>query len=870
MKFCIIMKRNVLVYLFFCCLALTGWAQDPFSGTIGSIVEDELTPFVTNTNNLVITAGIAVTGIPAEGGWSFYDGSTWWDFRRITENGPISPTNALLLPFGTPIRYSPPRDFYGTTYFDYITWDQSEGSSFFGFDGSGSEAFGESEYRVNLIVTPVNDPPKLTGNKQVVNFDGANDYVSFPPTTMGGEMTFETWFYVLDANQTWIRLFEFAGPAFGDSGNNLVAGFRANTGTLFYAAHNNVFNQFTSAIIPEEEWVHAAFVHSNNRLIIYLNSVEILNVGVSGPVPNSTRPSMYIAKSNYPQDNYYGGNMRNFRVWDRPLSPEEIQLSYGGVDITGDGSDLLANFSFEGVLTNQGTHPNKFGDAMLNDGANFAIDNGPPAPVTRYVNNPVPLSGMIIQDVDGDTALLSLSIPAPTGVLNIVAVPGVVVTGNGTPNMTLRGQMNDINTALAYLVMNPTLNWIGNLDLSYVVDDLGYFGAEGDMDALTAPGVRKITILPLPCESPANITCNPLTLEFNGEASFLLDEEELVTIAEGSCEIASVQLSTSSISCQQLGQTVPVNVVVTDANGAASACTSQITVGGLPCGWRHNSGSVGSCVSDATFAPSTGVWTTTATNCIYNSPFQQDMLMFAQRTLCGDGSITAQVTGISGGLPYAGITMRESNATGSKKVQMMINRSSNTLRREVRYDTGGQAFPMHFSSPCERVWLRLVRTGNTFRGYTSQDGLTWWYVMQVLVPMNSCVEIGLVLTNMQAGVQGTATFANVSYTGGAAQPNAYAPDYGTAIEDMAQLDVNVFPNPASGLVQVDLIQYAGKPVSLEVFDFNGKLVWTREWSAATGATETLDLHTLPVGAYALRVKSAGLTDVTKRILLQRP
>jgi hypothetical protein len=703
----------------------------------------------------------------------------------------------------------------------------------------------------------------------VLNFDGANDYVSFPSTTMGGEMTIETWFYVLDANQTWIRLFEFAGPGLNASGNNLVAGFQGNTGTLFYAANNTVGNQFTSAVIPEEEWVHAAFVHSNNRLIIYLNGVAILNVGVSGPVPTSTRPSMYLAKSNFPQDNYYGGNMRDFKIWNRALSEEEIQLSYGGVDITGNGADLLANFPFRGQLNNLGNHPNKLGTAVLNDGADFVVDNGPPSPVTRYVNTLVPLDGMIIQDVDGDTALLSLSLPAGVGVLQISPTAGVTITGNGTITMTLRGQMADVNTALATLTMMPELNWIGETLLTYSVDDLGNTGSESMLDLVT-PGTRKITILPLPCESPAVITCHPQTLTFNGQASLPLDANQLVTIADGSCEIASVQLSSSSISCQQLGQIVPVNVLVTDVNGASSGCMSQILVEGLPCGWSHNSGSVGACTSNATFATNTGVWTTTATNCIYNSPFQQDMLMFAQRTLCGDGSITAQVTGISGGLPYAGITMRQSNAVGSPKVQMMINRSSNTLRREVRYETNGQAFPMHFSSPCERVWLRLVRTGNIFRGYTSQDGLIWWYVMQVMVPMNSCVEIGLVLTNMQAGIQGTATFANVSYTGSNQGPSIINQDINAALDEATPLDINVFPNPASGLVQVDLMPYAGKPVSLEVFDLHGQLVWTREWAEASGATETIDLQALPVGTYALRVKSNGFMDVTKKILLQRP
>lgn len=45
-----------------------------------------------------------------------------------------------------------------------------------------------------------------------------------------------------------------------------------------------------------------------------------------------------------------------------------------------------------------------------------------------------------------------------------------------------------------------------------------------------------------------------------------------------------------------------------------------------------------------------------------------DELASAQRQLCGNGTITARVTSISGSaLGWAGVTMRESNAAGSKK-----------------------------------------------------------------------------------------------------------------------------------------------------------------------------------------------------------
>jgi hypothetical protein len=374
--------------------------------------------------------------------------------------------------------------------------------------------------------------------------------------------------------------------------------------------------------------------------------------------------------------------------------------------------------------------------------------------------------------------------------------------------------------------------------------------------------VNKVDITP-----PA-INCSNTTIRFNGEESIPITVSDVVA-ASDNCGVASIVLSPSAVTCQQLGQVVPVQVVVTDINGNVSACMVQVTVRGLPCGWRHNSGSVGTCTSDIDYNTMTGHWPSNATNCRYGSPFTSDKLMFAQYQLCGDGSITAQVIGLDGAQPYAGITMRESNDPGSKKVQLMINRISNILRREVRTTTGAQCFPTEFPSPCERTWLRIVRTGNIFRGYTSQDGLTWWYVMQVHVPMNSCIEIGLVLTNMQLGIQGNGTFANVSVTGGQSGPTVMSPGIEASLDMEEALDVRVYPNPVAGDLQVDLSAYAGRRVALGIYDMQGQLLMLREIDEVGTEPETMDMRGLPAGVYQLQVRTAGAAVVSQRVIVHK-
>jgi hypothetical protein len=70
------------------------------------------------------------------------------------------------------------------------------------------------------------------------------------------------------------------------------------------------------------------------------------------------------------------------------------------------------------------------------------------------------------------------------------------------------------------------------------------------------------------------------------------------------------------------------------------------------------------------FNTATGVWTVTSTNCFYGPNLSPaDSEAFAQRTLCGDGSITALVTGINPlASGWAGVVMRESTAPALKKL----------------------------------------------------------------------------------------------------------------------------------------------------------------------------------------------------------
>lgn len=367
---------------------------------------------------------------------------------------------------------------------------------------------------------------------------------------------------------------------------------------------------------------------------------------------------------------------------------------------------------------------------------------------------------------------------------------------------------------------------------------------------------------------PPVAVCKNHTIVFNGEDEIVLNAADIWNQAASSDNCGPVFFVSAmppAIPCDELGNVVPVTVTIEDASGNTATCVSMVTVEGLPCGWSQQPNGV-NCVNgnQISYDVPSEVFTAVSTNCYYSSPFNSDQLAFAQYDLCGNGSLTAHVTGISGSsLGWAGLTMRESNAGGAKKVQLMTNRNSNISRREVRSTTNGTSYPQQFPAQ-NRFWLRLVRQGNQFVGYTSHNGANWFQVMAATVSMNNCIEIGLIATNYQDNSVVTATFANVTVVEG--NPLLMPAD---GVAETLMPGFEIFPNPSSGELNVNLGQYAGKAVRMELYSLQGQLLRLVEIDEVQTTVESLDLSAFGGGMYLLRVKSEGLPDATRRVALTR-
>ncbi len=351
---------------------------------------------------------------------------------------------------------------------------------------------------------------------------------------------------------------------------------------------------------------------------------------------------------------------------------------------------------------------------------------------------------------------------------------------------------------------------------------------------------------------------------FAGQPTITLNPWDLVGSVTDNCGIQSLTASPASIVCTQLGSTVMVTVTATDVNGRTANGTLPVYVGGLPCYWSTSP--VG-CGTSATYSVPSGAWSLTGTNCYYTAPFDSDELAFVQRGLCGNGTITARVTSITGNTNgWAGIVMRESSAQGSKKVQMLTN-LHDFSRREVRFATNGTSYPQQFPYQ-NRYWLRLVRQGSQFIGYVSSNGANWFQVMATTVNMNSCIEVGLIVTNYEQISMVTATFSDVTVNG--ALPPLMAPEL-SGDEMIAEVpEFLAYPNPTSGELNILLDRDMEETATLTLRDAYGRLIWQQLWDASGGREMQVNIGTVArnQGMYLLSLQtSQGVS--TRKVILTR-
>jgi hypothetical protein len=140
-------------------------------------------------------------------------------------------------------------------------------------------------------------------------------------------------------------------------------------------------------------------------------------------------------------------------------------------------------------------------------------------------------------------------------------------------------------------------------------------------------------------------------------------------------------------------------------------------------------------------------------------------------------TIVARVTSMQGVNAWskAGVMIRESLNANSANAFIAVT-PSNGVTFQYRSTTGGSSANNTTAGIIAPYWVKLVRSGNTFTGYRSPDGVNWTQQgSTVAITMASTVYAGLAVTSHDTSTACTAAFDNVSVPGWTNLPPPLAP-----------------------------------------------------------------------------------------------
>ena len=150
-----------------------------------------------------------------------------------------------------------------------------------------------------------------------------------------------------------------------------------------------------------------------------------------------------------------------------------------------------------------------------------------------------------------------------------------------------------------------------------------------------------------------------------------------------------------------------------------------------------------------------------------------DAFHFAYRTLDGDGTIVARVSGMQfvHSWTKAGVMIRNGLSPSAAHAFMLVAASpAKGVPFQRRTVDGGASTSTSGSASTAPRWVKLVRSGAVITGYESADGASWLQVGSDTFTMGRTVLVGLAVSSHVAGVPATAAFDNVSVIAGVVAP----------------------------------------------------------------------------------------------------
>ena len=162
-------------------------------------------------------------------------------------------------------------------------------------------------------------------------------------------MSFSLWFNTNTNSGSWSRLFDFGN---GPGNNNIFISNNSwgNSGNLaFFIWENGVYTytKIDNVYVLNNKWIHLVWsISTDGTWTIYLNN-EIISNNIKKIPTRVNRINSYIGKSSWWWDHLYNGKIADFRMYQRELLSDDINLLYNmgnfNSDITATILPILKN-----------------------------------------------------------------------------------------------------------------------------------------------------------------------------------------------------------------------------------------------------------------------------------------------------------------------------------------------------------------------------------------------------------------------------------------------------------------------------------------------------------------------------------------------
>ncbi len=183
--------------------------------------------------------------------------------------------------------------------------------------------------------------------------------------------------------------------------------------------------------------------------------------------------------------------------------------------------------------------------------------------------------------------------------------------------------------------------------------------------------------------------------------------------------------------------------------------------GALPGGWLDTD--IGSPGLAGSASYNNGTWSVSGGG---KDVCSSDQSHFVYKPLSGDATITAQVVNLANA-PFgeAGVILRNDLTQGAIEVSVLAT-TNNGVTFQWRSSPGvscSYQVAIGYQNLSVPVWVQLVRSGNSFSGYLSTNGVDFVQIGSTqIVPMNVVALGGLTVSAGDNAALALATLANVS------------------------------------------------------------------------------------------------------------